>query len=177
MKHNFSIQDGNLLLRPLQGNDIENLRNWRNDPVTTRYLRPIGYITEDMQKKWYDTYLNNPTEAAFAIVETSKFNRMIGSIAIYDVKNGTAEIGKFLIGDSEARGSGYGSRSIAMAAQIAFACMGLKRVISSVHQDNIPSYKSFTKNGFRKFGCHPCVVGGIEDELELLQSDFDKMMD
>lgn len=172
MKHNYSVQYDNLLLRPLEKEDIENLRNWRNDPETTKFLRPIGFITKEMQEKWFQSYLNNPVEAAFAIVETQKLNRMIGSISIYDLTENSAEIGQFLIGDTEARGCGSGSKSIAAAVHIAFEQMGLEKVISSVHRENIPSYKSFTKIGFRKIGSHPCIVGGIEDEFELFTSDF-----
>lgn len=172
MKHNYSVQYDNLLLRPLEKEDIENLRNWRNDPEMTIFLRPIGFITKEMQEEWFQSYLNNPAEAAFAIVETERLNRMIGSISIYDLTANSAEIGKFLIGDAEARGCGSGSKSIAAVVQIAFMQMELKKVISSVHRDNIPSYKSFVKIGFQKTGSHPCIVGGVEDEFELLASDF-----
>ena len=172
MKHNYSVQYDNLMLRPLEEHDIENLRNWRNDPETTKFLRPISYITKEMQEKWFQSYLDNPSETAFAIVETEKLNRMIGSVSLYDLTENSAEIGKFMIGDTEARGCGSGSKSIAAAVYIAFIQMGLKKVISSIHRENIPSYKSFAKIGFQKIGSHPCVVDGIEDEFELLASDF-----
>ena len=154
MNHNYTVERGNLLLRPLQEEDIEYLRCWRNDSKQTKFLRPIGHITADMQKKWFEKYLENLDEVTFAIVETQKLNRIIGSIALYDFTEDSAEIGKIQIGDPEAHGCGYGSLSIAMALQIAFTELGRKRVTASVNRNNIPSYRSFQKVGFTVVGNH-----------------------
>lgn len=172
MNHNYFIANGNLLLRPLQEADIEYLRCWRNDPAQTRFLRPIGHITAEMQKKWFEKYLENPDEVTFAIVETRVLNRIIGSIALYDFTEDSAEIGKIQIGDPEAHGCGYGSLSISMALQIAFSELGKKRITASVNRNNIPSYRSFQKVGFAIVGNHPSVVGGTEDIFEIDHHTF-----
>ena len=57
MDHKYSASLDNVRLRPLKKEDIEKLRMWRNDPDISRFLSPIPYITENMQEKWFEKYL------------------------------------------------------------------------------------------------------------------------
>lgn len=174
MEHNFSASKGRLLLRPLREDDIEYLRKWRNDPEQTKYLRPIGFITPQMQKKWFEAYRINQNEITFAIEETQNLNRIVGSISIYDFAGGSAEIGKIQIGDPSAHGQSFGSISVELALYVAFLKLGLKRVTASVHRDNIASRKTFERAGFNVVGNHPSVIGGIEDIFEIDEQSFHK---
>lgn len=167
MKHNYSARYGNILLRPLEEGDIENLRVWRNNTHQTRFLRPVGHITPEMQQQWFEKYLTNENEITFAIVETKDLNRMVGSVALYDFEGDVAEIGKIQIGDPEAGGRGIGRVSLVMAMWIGFKRMGLKKIIASVHQENIAAHKNDMKVGFQIVGNHPSVVGGLEDEIKI----------
>lgn len=167
MKHHYSAEYGNVLLRPLEAGDIENLRVWRNNTYQTRFLRPIGHITPEMQQQWFEKYLTNENEITFAIVETKDLNRMVGSVALYDFNGGIAEIGKIQIGDPEASGRGIGRISLVMAMRIGFRQLGLKKIVASVHQENISAHKNDMRIGFQIVGNHPSVVGGLEDEIEI----------
>lgn len=167
MKHNYSARFANVLLRPLEEGDIENLRRWRNDMQQSRFLRPIGHITSEMQRAWFQKYLTNENEMTFAIVETKDLNRMVGSVALYDFDGNIAEIGKIQIGDPEAGGRGLGRISLVMAMWIGFKKLGLNKIIGAVHQENISAHKNDMRVGFRIVGTHPAIVGGIEDELEI----------
>ena len=167
MNHNYGALYGNVRLRPLEKNDIEKLRMWRNDTVKTRFLRQIGEITPEMQEKWYMAYLSNPNEVFFAIDEVKELHRMVGSLALYDFNEHVAEIGKIQIGDPEANGRGIGKISLVMAMKIGFEQMGLKKIIASVHQENIAAHKNDISIGFRIVGQHVSVVGGYEDEIEI----------
>lgn len=167
MDHNYSASYGNVRLRPLKREDIENLRVWRNDAVKTRFLRPIGHITPEMQEKWFENYLNNEQEIVFAIDEIQDLNRMVGSVSLYDFNGDVAEIGKIRVGDPEAAGRGIGRASLVIAMHIGFEKLGLNKIIASVHQENVAAHKNDMKIGFRIVGNHPSVVGGIEDEIEM----------
>ena len=99
MKHSYSISYKNVALKPITENELEYLRTWRNDPANTKYLRQIPYITPEMQKKWFDSYLANGDEMTFAICETKQLGRVVGSLSLYEFCDGEAEFGKILIGD------------------------------------------------------------------------------
>jgi len=167
MKHTYGAVYDNVKLRPLEHGDIENLRIWRNDTSQTQFLRPIGEITPEMQEKWFENYLSNTGEMVFAIEETIELNRLVGSVALYNIGGETAEVGKIQIGDAEAHGRGIGSKSFVMALLIGFQKLGLKKIVGSVHRDNIAAYKTDMKIGFQVTGHHEAIVGGIEDEIEI----------
>ena len=172
MIHNYTAQLDDILIRQLDSSDIELLRNWRNDKETTKFLRDIGYITEDMQKKWYVSYLENPYDLVFAI-EVGELQRVVGSLALYDWNryNNTCEIGRIQIGDKEAHGKGIGRKTLVMAMKIAFVRLGMQKIVASVHPDNIQAYKNDMKIGFKVVGEIPSVAGGKELLLEMTEED------
>ena len=167
MNHKYYAKYKNILLRPLCHDDIEKLRVWRNDMQATRFLRQIGYITPEMQEKWYQSYLNNPNEITFAIVETDELNRIVGSVSIYDINEKQAEFGRIQIGDKEAHGKGIGRVSIVMALTVGFDIIGLQKITGCVHQENIAAHKNDIKIGFKIVGTQDSAVGGIEDIIEI----------
>lgn len=167
MDHKYCAEYSNIKLRPLMECDIEQLRIWRNDTEATKFLRNIGIITPEMQRNWFNNYMASDDCVTLAIVETKSLNRMVGSLAIYDITGDTAEIGKIQIGDPEAHGKGVGRISLVMAMWIAFRKMGLKKIVGAVHQENTTAHKNDMKIGFQIVGCHESHVGGFEDEIEI----------
>lgn len=167
MRHSFTASYQNIMLCPLEQRDIEKIRVWRNDSAATRFLRPIGKITPEMQQKWFDAYLKDENQIIFAIHETEKLNRMVGSVALYNFKQNSCEVGRIQIGDPEAHGMGIGRISLVMSMLIGFRNLGLKKITASVHQENISAYRNDMQIGFRVVGNHPAIVGGLEDEIEI----------
>lgn len=173
MKHNYRICAKNVLLRPLEERDIEQLRIWRNDPLKTKYLRKIEKITPEMQKDWFERYLVNSDEITFAIEETKDLKRMVGSVSLYNFHEGVAEAGRIQIGDDAAHGRGIASLSMALVCKFAFNSLKLRKVIASVHRENVAAYKSYMKIGFHVVGFHPALMGGVENEIEITETDLE----
>lgn len=167
MNHNYCAKYKNILLRPLRRDDIENLRIWRNDTQATRFLRQIGYITPEMQEKWFQSYLNNQTEITFAIVETAELNRIVGSVSIYDINGKQAEFGKIQIGDKDAHGKGIGRVAMVIALAIGFDKLGLQIIKGCVHQENIAAHSNDMKIGFKIKDTQASAIGGFEDIIEI----------
>lgn len=165
MKHNYCGEFDNVCLKPLSIEDIEMLRIWRNNKEQTKFLRQIGDITPEMQLNWYNSYIKNDQDVVFGIHETKELNRLVGSLSIYDIKDGRAEIGKIQIGDQEAHGKGIGRTSLVIAMKIGFELLGLDEIYASVHQDNVAARTNDLRIGFKIVGNHPSCVGGLEDEL------------
>ena len=77
MNHKLEARYSDTYLRPLKEEDLENLRVWRNDKESSHYLRKLGYITPEMQLRWYESYIKDSSEIIFAIVETSDLHRSL----------------------------------------------------------------------------------------------------
>ena len=52
------IQNGDITFRRLRHEDIELVRNWRNSPEVKNYMEYQGYISPEMQEKWFKSVDN-----------------------------------------------------------------------------------------------------------------------
>ena len=174
MDHKYSAGLENVRLRPLRKEDIEKVRIWRNDPDISRFLSPIPYITESMQEKWFEKYLLDPDEIIFAIEETDCLNRMVGSLSLYNFKDNEAEIGKIVVGDESAHGMGIGKKAFLAAMALAFERLKISIIKCSVHRENYSARHIYFSIGFQAVGEHDFINGGIEDELQIDKTVFEK---
>ena len=165
MKHDFCAELDDILIRPLHRYDIEYLREWRNDSEIGRFLRPIEHITEQMQEDWFGSYLEEPDVYYFAI--DFKKKRTVGSLALYDFDDNRCQIGRVMIGDSDAHGHGVARCAFLMAMGIANTYLDINEFYLSVHEDNLAARKIYDKLGFHVTDKHPFVNGGSEYEMIL----------
>lgn len=147
MKHNYSIEYEGVTLRPLEHKDIEQLRIWRNDAENSRYIRKIPQISPCDQENWYEDDLRDSSTLTFAICIGSE---LVGSVALYDLKDEDASFGRLMIGG--AKGRGAGSRATIATLKIAFEELNLEEIDAEVSVDNTPAIVIYTRVGF-------CVVG------------------
>lgn len=172
MKHSIYASYENLKIRPLEQQDLENLRNWRNDEKNAVFLTKIPYITPQMQQNWYEKYLQDPDRIVFAIEETQHLKQMIGSVSVYNFRGTIAEYGSFMIGNPLAKGKGFGKLSLLLCLHAGFEKFSLEKYDACVHEDNISARKVDEQVGFIVTGSHPFVNGGQELEIQLDKQKF-----
>lgn len=177
MKHRFSAEYKHVRIRPLMEDDIELLRKWRNDQTLSEFLKPIGTITEEMQKNWYYDYLEDDTIATFAIEEISELNRVVGSVAIYDFDKDIAEVGKIVVGDPEAKGKKIGYYGLLLAMYTGYEKMGINKYLGEVHEYNMSAKTNDLRAGFIVKGKRPFMKGGYELVMELPKEHFYEVHD
>ncbi len=148
MKHKIFKEYKNIRIRPLCLDDLEFLREWRNDSKNTRYLSKIPYITSEMQNKWFQKSLIEPNEYAFAIDEIDELRRIVGSLSLYNITNTNAEVGKILIGDNEAHGKKIGLNSLNALLSICFNQLSLESVYLHVYKENKVAVTVYKQVGF-----------------------------
>jgi len=162
MQHSFKATFENVSIKPLDRNEIDNLRLWRNDPENTAYLRKIPYINREMQEKWFSSYLKNDDELMFSIYETVTLNRMVGSLSLYDFEDHTCFFGKILVGDKEAHGKKIGKKATICGLDVAFRLLKMNKVYLYVFKENIPAVKAYEGAGFTVVDIHNGFNGIVE---------------
>lgn len=172
MNHNLWVVYDDILLRPLAPEDIESLRQWRNDTRNTKFLSDIGTISEEKQRNWFQSYLGDKSEVIFAIEEIKDLQRIVGSVSLYSICGDIAEVGKILIGDVAAHGKGIGRKALVMAMAAGFDKLGLKKIIGAVSPDNVQAYTNDMRVGFQVVGQHTLENGLVEDEIEI---DYERL--
>lgn len=172
MNHDISVEYKHVRIRPLKESDLEYLRRWRNDSQLNSFLRKIDEITPEMQKIWWINDCKDSEVATFAIEEIETLNRIVGSVSIYDIKDDTAEIGKIVVGDPDAKGKKIGYYALLMAMYAGYEKLGINKYLGEVHEDNKPAYVNDMRAGFIVTGKHPYIDGGYELDMVLPKEHF-----
>ncbi|WP_042165717.1 GNAT family N-acetyltransferase [Paenibacillus gorillae] len=81
-------------LKRLQHNDIEMVRNWRNDPKVSMYMEYREYISQEMQEKWYSNL--NENENFYFIIEFEGQDIGLTEIKKISFDNNCGETGMFI---------------------------------------------------------------------------------
>lgn len=147
MNSNYIVEYKNIRLRPLYEEDIEFLRQLRNDENISRYLTNIGIVSKEQQTLWYEKVKERKDEIVFAIEEIDNFKRCVGSCSLYDIKNDIAEFGKICV-DPKTKGLKIGYNAIYAAMYIGFMKLSLKKIISKTFEENIAAKTVFNNLNF-----------------------------
>ena len=163
MEHKYCAEYREITLRPLHERDLDVLRQWRNDKNISKFLRPLPEITEEAQLKWYHDYLQDKS-IIFFVIEHLRITT--GTIAVYNIRNHEAEIGKIVVGRQDMHGRGIGYNSLLMAMYLGIQCLSIKNFYLEVHENNMPARTIYHKAGFSITGSHNSGREG--DELEMM---------
>ena len=138
-----------VILEEIDPENIEQMRQWRNNPELRKYFREYKDITKPMQEKWYDERGNNsnPSHVYFQIMEykheMAKINKdvngrvLIGCCGLHyiDWRLRSAEFGVF-IGKMSSRGGGKGKEALTLLFDYGFKEMNLHKIWCEVYDSN-----------------------------------------
>lgn len=171
MKHEYIKDYKNIRIRPLEYKDLELLRGWRNNTDNCNYLSKISYISSEMQQKWFEGTFETPNEYIFAIEERKELNRLVGSLALYNVTDIDGEFGKILIGDNAAHGKKVGVNSLIALLSIGFNELNINVIYLHVYEDNIAAVKVYSQVGFSLLKKR--IINGISElVMQISKSDY-----
>lgn len=154
MKHSYSFECLRVVLKPLEFDDIENLRVLRNKE--SKYFFNSQQISSDDQKKWYERYLAKTDDIMFKVEKATNPGEFIGAIAVYDIDwdEGTAEYGRVMIDKDIAPDKGIGTDTIKAICKFCFDVLKLKKVIAVALKSNTRILKVDQRVGFKVIGDH-----------------------
>ena len=112
MKHQYEYVNKRIILKPLEAEDIENLRNLRNR--NKQFFATQAEITKEGQENWYCNYLQKDNDIMFKVVLKEKPEQFIGAVAVYDIDwvEKTCEFGRIVIDKELVQEKGIGTEII-----------------------------------------------------------------
>lgn len=136
-------------LRAIEEKDAPDIVKWRNDPAVYLFFKTPKEITVQEHLEWYRTaYLNNENRIDF-IVETRE-DKGVGTAGIeWDPQEGQAEV-SYLIG-REYRRRGVAGEALETLCAHAALVWPVKAFQATIHEDNVPSQKFITAQGFKRY--------------------------
>ncbi len=152
MEHNYVFEHAGIILKPLEEDDIEQLRTLRNS--RKQFFITQNEIDSAAQKKWYEGYLKNPADIMFKVVKKDKPEEFIGTMALYDIdrERGSAECGRTLVDKVKAPERGIGTEVTKAICLFGFQVLKLNKIVAEVLKTNVRIIKAVRNVGFRIVG-------------------------
>lgn len=142
-----------VLLRGIEQEDIEMLRETINDPeteyMTTGWHFPLSRTD---QQRWFEDYRQNNTNQRW-VIETIETHEAIGLIALTDIdwKNREAWY-SYKLKPSGPKRLGYGTDAMMALLQYSFEELGMHRISGTVIEYNTASIHLSEKFGAKREG-------------------------
>lgn len=143
----------NVELKFLSEKDVsENYVGWMKDSEVLQFLECRWSSPTIESIREYVREINASSNDFLFGIFTEEFGH-IGNIKIGGINqlHRYGDIG-LLIGNSSARGRGYGTEAICLATKYAFEEINLNKVTSGMYSLNVPSYRAFLKANYRHIG-------------------------
>jgi diamine N-acetyltransferase len=149
LKEKTKASKKNIFIVPINEGNIEMIRQWRNKDEIRNNFVDSEIITEEQQKEWHKTYLQDETDKMFLI---SLEDKPIGCISLYNIGTKDAEFGKLIIGDERYQGKGYAKEATYRLCKYGFNSLALDNIQLSVFEDNDSALNIYGKIGFKSKG-------------------------
>lgn len=131
MKHNYALEGYGYKLRPVRTTDAQFIIDTRSeDAERSQFIHAISRDVS-MQEKWIQNYYEREGDYYF-VVENRLTGNPEGLISFYNVKDGSAEWGRWVI----RKGSWAAAESVLLLYKIAFDQVGLKELFCRTITDN-----------------------------------------
>lgn len=146
----MNIYGEKVVLRAIEYDDIEMLRETTNDPNTERMIGGWSFpISKENQKKWYDAITNDSNNLRF-VIQTLDSNEAIGMVNLVNIdwKNRSAFHGIRLCPNAPKR-RGYGTDAVLALMRYAFEELQLVRLDGSWVENNESSIHLYEKLGWK----------------------------
>ena len=139
-----------IYLRLMTGADTDLIVAWRNSDAVRRNFIYQELFTRESHENWIRTKIETGQVVQMIICEL-EIGKPVGSVYIRDIDttHHKAEYGIF-IGESCARGRGYGTAAAKLMIRYSFEELNLHRLFLRVYADNQQAVRSYEKAGFEK---------------------------
>ncbi|MGM1063335.1 GNAT family N-acetyltransferase [Saccharothrix sp. Mg75] len=181
-KPHYPVRTRRLALRPFTGADHAALHSWQSRPDVVRYLydttRTPAQTAESLARKMALTWPEKEGDhLTLAVVADG---RVIGEVSLKWVSavHRQGEVGYLLHPDHH--GHGYATEAAAALLHLAFANLGLHRVVACCHARNEPSWRVMERLGMRReahYRHHEVFKGAWADGLvyAILDEEWHRM--
>ncbi len=136
-------------LVPLCREYLERWREWVNDGEVAELLDRVLPVTDDEHERYYRDAVVENRHAVWFAVESNDDHEYVGNVWLWnmDSRHRRAEV-RILIGESRARGRGYGAEALVLLRDHAVRKLGLHKLYAYVHVRNPSARAAFERAGF-----------------------------
>ena len=139
-----------LRLRLIEAGDLPLTLAWRNQDHIRRWFIHSDLLTLETHRAWFLKYLERDDDFLFLIEETDRLRKPIGQVGLYGInwRERTAEYGRILIGEPDARGERFAGEATTTLLAFAFREWGLREISLEVLSNNERAICVYRRCGF-----------------------------
>jgi RimJ/RimL family protein N-acetyltransferase len=142
-------------LRPWRRSDAAALVRLLNDPAVGRWTTTVQPFGEKAARRWLAAQpmrWHTGSAASFAVVDRLDGGRVVGAVEllVHDWRHGVGETSSVV--DPARRQRGLSTIATTLLVHWAFRTVGLERLESRVHVDNVPSRRGAEVGGWTQEG-------------------------
>lgn len=146
-KNTFSFARYGVELKPIQAEQIEMVRQWRNTPRIRKLMLQSEPISQAQQARWYSAMVNDPAQVYFVVYFKSQ-PIGVGSLTAIDTQTKDCEPGMYIY--DETYQCNIIPFSVAFALNdIAFEVLGLTTLHGKIFQSNQASLRFHKACGYK----------------------------
>jgi UDP-4-amino-4,6-dideoxy-N-acetyl-beta-L-altrosamine N-acetyltransferase len=157
MWHKADISAFNVVLKPLQLNDLEQLRLWRNSPEISSQMLDQAEISAEQQHSWFERICSDQRQMQFVIYYK---NQKVGACnlksptALTVTESEAVETG-FYLGEAKYRGTILAFFAALALNQYAFEQLGKKTLLAQVKNTNSAALRFNEQLGYQPDAIQP----------------------
>jgi RimJ/RimL family protein N-acetyltransferase len=150
----YPIETARLRLRPLTADDTADLLDYRSRPDVCRWVpfEPMtaSTIAERLEGPWARIALDAEGQSLTLGIELAESGRVVGDVILFfhSVTHRGGEIGYVV--NPDFAGHGYATEAVRALLELAFADLGLHRVIARIDARNEASARLAARVGMRR---------------------------
>ncbi len=136
-------------LRPVTRNDLEVIKNWRNQNGIWEFNTQYIFLNMTNQRNWFKQITSiESNRKMFIIMYKQKIPLGVCGLINIDKENNSAEVA-IIIGNKQFHGKGLGSESLYQLVKYGFSKLKLHKIKAEIFEFNTISFELFEKLNFK----------------------------
>lgn len=146
------LKADDIKLAPLSVADAPKLFEWINDREQVLFNAPYKPVSEPEHLKWLSEITSRSDTVIFGI-RTVASDTLVGSCQLHSINrvHRSAEL-QIRLGDTAARGKGYGKSAVRLLLRFGFVDLNLNRIFVHVFADNTAAVRLYETTNFKHEG-------------------------
>ena len=142
------MNDNKIKLRSVRKNDLQLIRNWRNDPDIFQFNKQHNLLNMKNQQNWFKTINVKNSDKKMFIIEKDLIP--IGICGFVNINNiiHSGDIA-IIIGNTKLQKKGFGSVVLKKLIEYGFKNLKLNKIGAEIFEFNLISKKFFEKFNFQ----------------------------
>lgn len=179
---NLVIEGKYVRLEEVAPKHFKYIIEWRNNPELNKFLNQPFELTMELQQKWYEKYLGDPSQGLLVLVDKEK-NVPFGTMGWTDYlpEEKICISGRLLVGNEQYRGGKEFTEAIIVFNDYLYEQLNIKNMYGFVADENRKIISWNKKLGFKKnnnalrFPNEQCVNGILQSEYIRSREEYKKI--